>query len=510
MRQRSVLFMILVFFTLSGMLLSAGQTAWDAVTKRYAVVMGANQGGQERVKLRYAVSDAKSILKVLEELGGVAEEDRLLLEEPDVKTFYTEMGKLQERIKTERSEYNRVEIVFYYSGHSDDENILLGNEKIPYQDFRETINSMPADVRIAILDSCASGAFTRIKGGKKKIPFLMDEAYDMRGYAFLASSSATEASQESDLLKGSFFTHYLTSGLRGAADMSQDGLVTLSEAYQFAFNETLAETAKTMSGPQHPNTHIQMTGTGDVVMTDIRKSKAILVLESDISGRIFIHDSKNLLVVELTKPLGQKIELGLEEGEYRVINILRGEVYESHVSLQEGIGFELRGAGFAKTDIQYTTPRGDRAEKVRKETVLRGKSRITLFADLISKITSMSGGTAVFMGGNFGLTFNNVFSVGLAGFGKTNFTPGLPGWGGITFAYVFRPEKQLHLRVTALSGSGTARTGTIFYMFEPGVEMVLNLSRIVRIQAGLSLPLVDKPNTGLDNVMFNVSFQFGK
>ncbi len=420
------------------------------------------------------------------------------------------MGKLQERVKTERSEYNRIEIIFYYSGHSDDENILLGNEKISYQDFRETINNMPADVQIAILDSCASGAFTRIKGGKKKLPFLMDEAYDMRGYAFLASSSATEASQESDLIKGSFFTHYLTSGMRGAADMSQDGLVTLSEAYQFAFNETLAETAKTMSGPQHPNTHIQMTGTGDVVMTDIRKSSAVLILDSDISGRLFIHDSKNLLVVELTKPVGRKIELGLEEGEYRIINILEGEIYESNISLQEGIGYELRAAGFTKTDIQYTTPRGDRAIKARRETVLRGKLRITLFAGIVSKITSMYGGTAVFTGGDFGLTFNNVFSVGFAGFGKTNFTPGLPGWGGITFAYVFRPEKQLHFRVTALAGSGTARTGTIFYIFEPGVEMVLNLSRIVRIQAGLSLPLVDKPDTGLDNVMFNVSFQFGK
>ncbi len=510
MKSRQILAGVLFIFYLGGLNLFAAQETSSAVTKRYAVVMGANHGGKERVKLRYAVSDANSILKVMEELGGVSAEDSLLLEEPDVKTFYTEMGRLQERLEKERSKYNRIEVIFYYSGHSDDENVLLGKERISYEDFRETVHSMPADVHIAILDSCASGAFTRIKGGKKKLPFLMDEAYDMRGYAFLASSSATEASQESDLLKGSFFTHYLISGMRGAADTSQDGLVTLSEAYQFAFNETLAETAKTMSGPQHPNTYIQMSGTGDVVMTDIRKSSAILILNENISGRIFIHDQKNLLVVELTKPSGRKVELGLDEGAYRVINIVEGEVLESQIRLEEGVDFELSIAEFAKTDKKYTTPRGDRTIRVQKETVLRGKRRITLFAELASKTTSIYGQTFFFMGANFGLTFNNVFSVGLAGYGKSNFNPGLPGFGGVSFAYVFHPERKVHFRITALAGSGTASAGIIFYFFEPGVEVVLNLSRIVRIHAGLSLPLVDKQYSGIDNLMFNVGFQFGK
>lgn len=510
MKSRQILAGVLLVFCFGGLGLFAGQETSSAVTKRYAVVMGANQGGKERVKLRYAVSDAKSILKVLEELGGVSVEDSILFEEPDIKAFYTEMGKLQERLEKDRSKYNRIEIVFYYSGHSDDENLLLDKDRISYEDFRETVNSMPADVRIAILDSCASGAFTRIKGGKKKLPFLMDEAYDMRGYAFLASSSATEASQESDLLKGSFFTHYLISGMRGAADTTEDGLVTLSEAYQFAFNETLAETAKTMSGPQHPNTYIQMSGTGDVVMTDIRKSAAILVLDEDITGRIFIHDQKNLLVVELTKPSGRKVELGLEEGEYRVINIVKGEVFESLIRLKEGKGFKLGVAEFAKTDKKYTTPRGDRSIRVRKETVLRGKRRITFYAELGSKTTSIDGETFLFMGGNFGLTFNNVFSVGVAGYGKANFDPGLPGYGGVTFAYVFHPERKVHYRITALAGSGTARSGAIFYLFEPGAEMIMNLSRIVRIHAGLSFPLVDKQFSCIDNLMFNVGFQFGK
>jgi len=516
MINRRIFYGALILFFFAGTNLFAAENPQNkvkTVIKRYAMVIGANDGGKDRVKLRYAVSDAKSFLSVLEELGGVLEEDSLLLQDPDVKTFYTEMGRLLTRMEKARSEYSRVEAIFYYSGHSDAENILLGNEKISYGDFRKTIDSMPADVRIAILDSCLSGAFTRLKGGKKKLPFLIDEAYNMKGYAFMTSSSATEASQESDLIEGSFFTHYLISGMRGAADMIQDGRVTLSEAYQFTFNETLAETTKTMSGPQHPYYNIEMSGTGDVVITDIRRGSAILILSPEISGRIFIHDKKNSLVVELSKPAGRSIELGLEEGEYRVINLLEGQVFESKIKLRNGVNFALDADEFSKSDKKYTTPRGARSIQVQKETLLKKKSKPLLFGEFVTKTTRLNNATGLIMGGGAGLTFGHAFSFGFAGYGKSNFAgggPGLPGYGGLTFAYIFNRDRTLHWRITALAGSGTSKGGSIFYIFEPGAEIILNLSGIVRIQAGISIPLTDREDSGLNSPVINVGFQFGK
>ena len=452
-------------------------------------------------------------MNVLEDLGGVLEEDSLLLQNPDVKTFYTEMGRLLTKMEKARSEFSRIEAIFYFSGHSDDKNIMLGDEKISYEDFRETINSMPADVRIAILDSCLSGSFTRIKGGKKRLPFLINEAYDMKGYAFMTSSSATEASQESDLIEGSFFTHYLVSGMRGAADVIQDGRVTLSEAYQFTFNETLAETTNSMTGPQHPFYNIDMAGTGDVVITDIRRSSATLVLSPEIAGRIFIHDRNNSLVVELSKPLGRSIELGLEEGSYRVVNILEGQVFESRIELKNGVDFALDAGAFAKSNKQYTTPRGARSIQVQKETLLKKKSKALFFGELFSKTMRLNDATGLLMGGGIGFTFGQAYSFGFSGYGKSNFAgggPGLPGYGGLTFAYLFNREKRLHWGITALAGSGTARNGSIFYIFEPGAEIILNLSGIVRIQAGISLPIVDRKNIGFNSPIINVGFQFGK
>jgi hypothetical protein len=333
----------------------------QSLIKRYIVAVGANSGGKARVRLKYAVSDAQSVARIFEELGGVAKEDVLLLLDPDGRTFYTEMGRLQERMARNKPSFSRTEMFFYYSGHSDEEHIMLGEEKITYKNLRDTIGRMPADLRIAILDSCASGVFTRLKGGKKKAPFLLDEAYNMTGQAFMTSSSATEASQESDLIKSSFFTHYLLSGMRGAADMSQDRRVTLSEAYQFAFQETLAETTRSAGGPQHPNYSIEMVGTGDVVMTDLSASSALLLLEKSLAGRLFIHDQNGRLVVEMTKPAGREVVLGLEPGEYRLVHIPDERVYESRVTVRRQGQTSLGPADFVKTDKAYTTPRGDRA-----------------------------------------------------------------------------------------------------------------------------------------------------
>jgi hypothetical protein len=140
----------------------------------------------------------------------------------------------------------------------------------------------------------------------------------MRGHAFLTSSSESEAAQESDRIRGSYFTHYLLSGFRGAADLSGDGKVTLNEAYQFAFNETLGRTIDTKGGAQHPSYDISMSGTGDVVMTDVRQTSATLVLAEDLEGRFFIRTGAQELVVELYKPRGRRVELAVEPGSYDV------------------------------------------------------------------------------------------------------------------------------------------------------------------------------------------------
>jgi hypothetical protein len=355
--KRKFLLYSLMLFCVSGVIDSSALEK-DTI-RRFAIVAGSNNGGPDRVKLNYSVSDARSMLKVLNEMGGVMPGDSILLIEPDRKSFFSGINAIQKKISEAAKTSGRRELIFYYSGHSDEDSILLGREKVSYKEIRDYINNISSDVRIAILDSCSSGAFTRLKGGKMQSPFLVDSAFNMKGYAFMSSSSHDEASQESERIKGSFFTHYLVAGLRGAADMTQDGRITLNEAYQYAYNETLAGTEKTMSGPQHPNYDIQMSGTGDVVMTDIRRSSSLMTISADIAGRLFIRDSGNNLVCELRKPAGREMQLGLDEGIYTVTYIKEQNLFEANITLNANREARLSQSDFKKSAKDSTIARGD-------------------------------------------------------------------------------------------------------------------------------------------------------
>jgi len=286
--------------------------------QRYALVVGANAGGGDRPTLQYAISDAERFARVMVDLGGVAPANEIVLKQPKLRDLADAFDLLTRRVTEGRRTAGRTEVVMYYSGHADEKGLLLGDDRYSYRSLRDRLDQIPADVRIAVLDACSSGAFTRAKGGRARPAFLVDESSDMRGHAFLTSSAETEAAQESDRIRASYFTHFLISGFRGAADTSGDGKVTLNEAYQFAFNETLGRTVDTKGGAQHPSYDINMSGTGDVVMTDVRQTTATLVLGEELEGRFFIRTSAQELIVELYKPRGRKVELAVEPGTYEV------------------------------------------------------------------------------------------------------------------------------------------------------------------------------------------------
>ena len=331
----------------------------NARINRYVVAVSANYGGEGRPVLRYAESDARSFAKVLGEMGGVQPGNVILVKEPGVASLQKQLDALDGKIAKGKNAVDRNEVLFYYSGHADDKGLRLGNEVYAWKELRKRIDAMSADVKIAVIDACGSGAITRLKGGVAVPAFMVDQSSDMKGYAFITSSTQDESSQESDKLKGSFFTHSLVSGLRGAGDLSGDGKVTLSEAYQFAFNETLQKTEKTMGGAQHPSRDMNLAGTGDVVMTDLRSTSAGLELDEDVDGRLFIRDANGELVAELYKKSGRAMSLGFPAGKYTVRLERPAEFSEAVVTLQNNRREKLLHKQFAAVSAEQTTLRGE-------------------------------------------------------------------------------------------------------------------------------------------------------
>lgn len=371
----------------AGTALAQTEPARAAATRarRFAVVAGANRAA-ERSPLRYAVADADRFASLLVRMGGVLPADSLLLREPTRQGFLDALADTRARAAAAKGDRARTEVLVYFSGHADERGLMLGRETVTYRELRQAIAAIAADVGIAVLDACASGAITRLKGGQPSPAFLTDESVRVQGYAFLTSSSENEAAQEAEHLRGSYFTHALLTGLRGAADASGDGKVTLGEAYQFAFAETLVQTAATQAGAQHPAYDIKMAGTGDVVMTDVRENSASLVLGPEYEGRFLVLDAQRRLIAELTKPAGRRVELGLEPGQYQVYYEQEKVLLGTTLRLDEGQRRELQRDSMKPETRLPTTRRGGEVKEPQPTDNLDGRWRL-LFQGGVTNIS---------------------------------------------------------------------------------------------------------------------------
>jgi len=301
-------------------------------TERFAFIVSNNFGGKDRVVLKYTNNDAEKIFNTLTKLGGIKDNNITVIKEKNNLELINELNNFKDKIK--KTNAKRKELIFYYSGHSDDENLLLGNTSLAFSRLKNILNSFDIDLKIVILDSCFSGSFLRTKGGEKKPSFLINEANNLKGYAFLSSSSSSETSQESDKIKGSYFTYYLLSGLKGAADFNIDNKVTLNEVYQYAYNQTIASTELTSYGVQHPSYELNLSGAGDLVLSDLGKNNATLSFSPPLWGRVFIRDENNNLVAEFNKINGKKVDIALDNKLYNINIIQKDELWTTEKNLK--------------------------------------------------------------------------------------------------------------------------------------------------------------------------------
>ncbi len=237
-----------------------------AQVQRYAVLIGNNSGYADEARLAYAEADARKVEGVLRDLGGFAAENITTLDGATPDAVRRALIAVNDRI---RGAHGDTLLFVYYSGHADADGLHLGRASLPHDEITKLVRGSPATIRLLVLDSCRSGAATRTKGGKAVAAFDLgiDERLAGEGAIFLSSSAGDEDSQESDELKGSFFTHYLVSGLLGAADVDRDGAVALDEAYRYAYDNTLRASSRTAAGLQHPTFEYDVAGHGKIVLT---------------------------------------------------------------------------------------------------------------------------------------------------------------------------------------------------------------------------------------------------
>lgn len=169
----------------------------------------------------------------------------------------------------------------------------------------------------------------------------------------MASSSASELSQESDELTSSYFTHHLLLALRGAGDANGDGKVSLDEAYRYTYNRTLAGTAATAVGAQHATLETALKGKGDVVLTRPVSASSQLLVPAPVEGRLLLqHRASGSVLAELDKARGRDVRLALASGPYTVLLRRGDDVRECDVTVpaQSTVSFDVATCRAARLD----------------------------------------------------------------------------------------------------------------------------------------------------------------
>ncbi len=310
-----------------------GATFAHADVQRFAVVVGNNEGAIGDAALYFAEQDARKMQGVLTELGGVSLLNTRSLYGKGRAELLRSMAELQGPIAGSRQNGNQTVLYFFYSGHADETALHLGRTSVTWAELTALLDKSGADVRVAFVDACQSGSMTRRKGGTRAPTFAFDleERLDARGSVIVTSSGGDEASQESDEIGGSYFTHFLASGLSGGADDDGDSRVTLSEAYRYVYHETVYRTSATRSGTQHPTQDWDLNANGEVVVTELgRSGTGTLHLPGSNPGTFAVFDVDRRMFVSQVEVTVFDRRIALRPGRYLV-----QERLPTHLSVAE-------------------------------------------------------------------------------------------------------------------------------------------------------------------------------
>jgi hypothetical protein len=328
----------------------------------YAIVVGSNAGGPGQTDLRYAEDDARRVGALLVELGGYQKDHVDIVVHPTPDQLRTRINALADKLNADLAAGRQSRVFFYYSGHARASALDLGAEELLLIELRQRLFQLPAKLTVVVLDACQSGAFSRVKGAQPAADFSFNsrQQLDATGVAVLASSSGSELSQESEQLKSSYFTHHLLVGMRGASDGNKDGLVTIDEAYRYAYHQTLLATAETAVGGQHVSLEVDLKGHGEVPLSYPRAATSSIELPAALEGKTLVEDKRaHAVVAETYKAKGNAVRIAVAPGDYRVIvrqgttlsrcEVSGGGVVDlSRCSREEMVVATSKGGGFAR------------------------------------------------------------------------------------------------------------------------------------------------------------------
>lgn len=328
--------------SLSCAALCASRDVWAAV-ERYALLVGVNHGHARDVPLQYAESDVDAVAETLEAVGGYRSDRIVRLKNANATEVRNALMDLNLAMQRDVRAGGEGILFVYYSGHGSGGELHMNGTSLGTDEFSKLVRLSPAKLKLLMLDACRAGALTRVKGGRQVEPFQIGLSEELRneGFAVITSSAAGEDAQESDALRSSVFSHHFLAALRGLGDANRDHLVTLGEAYAYAYTQSLRTSMTTVVGMQHATFDYDLRGRADPVLADLQ--------QPSVQGELTFVDAGEYLLVPVGGP-GPLVEahvreprtrLRLAAGTYTVRMRTPRRILEAEVALTSGSRVDL-------------------------------------------------------------------------------------------------------------------------------------------------------------------------
>jgi hypothetical protein len=336
-------------------------TPAPAAAERFALAIGNNLGDQGEEALRWAEDDARKTHALLTELGDVAPENAQLVLGGGPAEVRAAVAQLRGRIAQAKRPSETV-LFAYYSGHGSARDLHLTGSRLPLRELDQLLAAAHATTLITIVDACRDQpSDVRTKGATHADPFeiRLEHEAGPSGRVTITSAGRNEVAQESDKLRGSFFTHHLLIGMRGAADRDGDRQVSLDELYRYAYHHTLVSSHAHLAAVQHPQLDVELQGEGDLVVTRLSRADALLTLAAPLAGDVMVVDADSgQVVAQLFKAEGSLGRLALPAGRFRVQLRRDDAIYSGEVGLEWGGSTTLEPSALVRRAFERSANKG--------------------------------------------------------------------------------------------------------------------------------------------------------
>jgi len=270
----------------------------SAQAESWAMLIGC-EAYEKAPRLRYIVNDVNALEQALCQRGDFnrrhvkAIHDRSFGQRPTREG----MEKAVQEFLVRPQSGDR--LVVYFSGHGfrDDEGDLYlapldcdpsdpQNTGVPVRWLREQVASSKAETKIVILDACHAGSERSVSAGRRDAGSEdVGEAFrDLDRVVTIASSAASQPSRLDPDHEHSLFTYWLIEGLKGSADSSRDGVVSIDELFGFV-HQAVSLRSESLGGRQTPVRIVRPDVDGVPVAVKLVPQKLTTVLD-DLALRL--------------------------------------------------------------------------------------------------------------------------------------------------------------------------------------------------------------------------------